>query len=350
MDEVGEVERDEELGGSAEHVGSPADVGPAADVGRWFATATSRQLDGPGPARGGPRLPAWGPMDGAPYGLRSHDDEIAEALALLRDRPVAVLTGAGMSTGSGLPDYRGRDAVPRSPMTYQEFMGHDLARRRYWARSTVGWEQFRRARPGRAHRLLAALDPSAFPVTSVITQNVDGLHAAAGSAPVIDLHGRLDRVRCQQCGALSSRIALHQRMLSMNPELAARLPELAADAAQAPDGDAEVDRTSSFRYPPCALCGGIVKPDVVFFGESARREVVAEAFAALADARALLVLGSSLTVQSGLRFVRAARRQDKPVVILNDGPTRADAEATLRVHGRLEDVLARWAAAVGAIP
>ena len=350
MDEVGEVERDEELGGSAEHVGSPADVGPAADVGRWFATATSRPLDGPGPARGGPRLPAWGPMDGAPYGLRSHDDEIAEALALLRDRPVAVLTGAGMSTGSGLPDYRGRDAVPRTPMTYQEFMGHDLARRRYWARSTVGWEQFRRARPGRAHRLLAALDPSAFPVTAVITQNVDGLHAAAGSAPVIDLHGRLDRVRCQQCGALSSRIALHQRMLSMNPELAARLPELAADAAQAPDGDAEVDRTSSFRYPPCALCGGIVKPDVVFFGESARREVVAEAFAALADARALLVLGSSLTVQSGLRFVRAARRQDKPVVILNDGPTRADAEATLRVHGRLEDVLARWAAAVGAIP
>ena len=350
MDEVGEVERDEELGGSAEHVGSPAGVGPAADVGRWFATATSRQLDGPGPARGGPSLPAWGPMDGAPYGLRSHDDDIAEALALLRDRPVAVLTGAGMSTGSGLPDYRGRDAVPRSPMTYQEFMGHDLARRRYWARSTVGWEQFRRARPGRAHRLLAALDPSAFPVTSVITQNVDGLHAAAGSAPVIDLHGRLDRVRCQQCGALSSRIALHQRMLSMNPELAARLPELAADAAQAPDGDAEVDRTSSFRYPPCALCGGIVKPDVVFFGESARREVVAEAFAALADARALLVLGSSLTVQSGLRFVRAARRQDKPVVILNDGPTRADAEATLRVHGRLEDVLARWAAAVGAIP
>ena len=345
MDEVGAVERDEELGGSAEHVGSPADVGPAADVGRWFATATSRPLDGPGPARGGPRLPAWGPMEGARY-----DDEIAEALALLRDRPVAVLTGAGMSTGSGLPDYRGRDAVPRTPMTYQEFMGHDLARRRYWARSTVGWEQFRRARPGRAHRLLAALDPSAFPVTSVITQNVDGLHAAAGSAPVIDLHGRLDRVRCQQCGALSSRIALHQRMLSMNPELAARLPELAADAAQAPDGDAEVDRTSSFRYPPCALCGGIVKPDVVFFGESARREVVAEAFAALADARALLVLGSSLTVQSGLRFVRAARRQDKPVVILNDGPTRADAEATLRVHGRLEDVLARWAAAVGAIP
>ena len=178
-------------------------AGPAADVGRWFATATSRPLDGPGPTRGGPRLPAWGPMEGARYGLRSHDHEIDEALALLRDRPVAVLTGAGMSTGSGLPDYRGRDAVPRSPMTYQEFMGHDLARRRYWARSTVGWEQFRSARPGRSHRLLAVLSPAAFPVTAVITQNVDGLHAAAGSDPVIDLHGRLDRVRCQQCDALS---------------------------------------------------------------------------------------------------------------------------------------------------
>src|SRR5699024_1945958 len=222
-------------------------------------------------------------------------------LDVLRCLPVSVLTGAGVSTGSGLPDFRGRDAVPRSPMTYQEFMGHDLARRRYWARSSVGWEQYRRARPGAAHRLLAALSPGVFRATGVITQNVDGLHSAAGSEPVIDLHGRLDRVRCQQCGATSSREALHRRMLSMNPVLAARLPELAADAAQAPDGDAEVDRTSAFRYPPCPLCGGILKPDVVFFGESARREVVAAAFAALEEAKALLVLGSSLTVQSGLR-------------------------------------------------
>lgn len=318
-------------------------AGPAADVGRWFSTAATRAPDGPGPTRGGPRLPAWGPMEGAHYGHRSTPEERDAALALLRDRPVAVLTGAGMSTGSGLPDYRGRDAVPRSPMTYQEFMGHDLARRRYWARSTVGWEQFRSARPGPAHRLLASLSPGVFPVTAVITQNVDGLHAAAGSAPVIDLHGRLDRVRCQHCDALSGRTALHGRMLSMNPELTARLPELAADAAQAPDGDAEVDRTSAFRYPPCALCGGILKPDVVFFGESARREVVAAASAALEDAAALLVLGSSLTVQSGLRFVRAARRQHKPVVILNDGPTRADPEATVRLHGRLEELLGGWA-------
>src|SRR5699024_10805886 len=177
--------------------------------------------------------------------------------------------------------------------------------------------------------------------TAVITQNVDGLHSAAGSQPVIDLHGRLDRVRCQQCEASSARQALHQRMLSMNPSLAARLPELAADAAQAPDGDAEVDRTSSFRYPPCGLCGGILKPDVVFFGESARRDVVAAA------AGALLVRGSWRALQSGLRFARAARRQDMPVVIVNDGHPRADAEAALRVHGRLEDVLADWAAIVG---
>ena len=320
-------------------------AGPAADVGRWFSTATTAPLEGPGPTRGGPRLPDWGPMEGAHYGRRSAPGEVDAGLALLPDRPVAVLTGAGMSTGSGLPDYRGRDAVPRSPMTYQEFMGHDLARRRYWARSTVGWEQFRTARPGRAHRLLAALGDTLFSPTAVITQNVDGLHQAAGSDPVIDLHGRLDRVRCQHCDALSSRRLLHERMLMMNPELAARLPELAADAAQAPDGDAEVDRTSTFRYPPCPLCGGILKPDVVFFGESARREVVTAAFTALEAAQALLVLGSSLTVQSGLRFVRAAVRTGTPIVIVNDGPTRADSLATLRVHGRIEDILAVWAGA-----
>ncbi|MFC7466217.1 NAD-dependent protein deacetylase [Brachybacterium sp. GCM10030252] len=287
-------------------------------------------------------------MSSAQYGLESPMADIEAGLDLLRGKPVAVLTGAGMSTGSGLPDYRGRDAVPRSPMTYQEFMGRDLARRRYWARSSVGWEQFARARPGPAHHLLAALAGPAVTTTGVITQNVDGLHQAAGSHPVIDLHGRLDRVRCQQCGTLTSRATLHSRMLVMNPELAARLPELAADAAQAPDGDAEVDRTSRFRYPGCPLCGGILKPDVVFFGESARGEVVAAAFAALEAADALLVLGSSLSVQSGLRFVRAAGRQGKPVVILNDGPTRADPDATVRLHGRIEEVLAVWARATGA--
>ena len=330
-----------------QHGGHPpsGQAGPAADVGRWFSTAAAStpQRSERGPAvRGAPRVAAWGPVDGGGYGAQSPPEQLEAALDLLRGRPTAVLTGAGMSTGSGLPDYRGRDAVPRSPMTYQEFMGSDLSRRRYWARSTVGWTQFGRARPNAGHLALSTIAAEAFPVTGVITQNVDGLHQQAGSAPVVDLHGRLDRVRCQQCDALSSRQLLHQRMLTMNPELAARLPDLAADAAQAPDGDAEVDRTSSFRYPPCPLCGGILKPDVVFFGESARREAVDASFDVLASARNLLVLGSSLTVRSGLRFVRAADRAQQPVVIVNDGPTRADTSATLRVHGRIEDVLAAW--------
>ncbi|MCS6711517.1 NAD-dependent protein deacetylase [Brachybacterium sp. EF45031] len=286
-------------------------------------------------------MPRWDPIPSDQYGHVSPRAERLAALRLLQGRPVAVLTGAGISTGSGLPDYRGRDSVPRSPMTFQEFTGSDLARRRYWARSTVGWEHFGRARPNAAHRALSTLQ-TLTPITAVITQNVDGLHERAGSHPVIDLHGRLDTVRCLDCGALSSRAALHDRLLRMNPEVARRLPHLAADAAQAPDGDAEVDRTASFRYPECPLCGGVVKPDVVFFGESAHREVVARAAQAVASADALLVLGSSLSVQSGLRFVRQASRAAMPVVIVNDGPTRGDALATARIHGRLEDVLAEW--------
>ncbi|MGY5765234.1 Sir2 family NAD-dependent protein deacetylase [Brachybacterium sp. DNPG3] len=320
----------------------------AADVGRWFSTAART-----------PRPPAWGPVPGGAYGTVSPPEEVRAALALLRGRPTAVLTGAGMSTGSGLPDYRGPDAVPRSPMTFQEFVGSDLSRRRYWARSTVGWTPFRRAAPNASHRRLAELArpghpghpgrpghaaPAILPTTAVITQNVDGLHQEAGSDPVIDLHGRLDRVRCLGCDRLWSRARLHERMLAMNPELARRLPALAADAAQAPDGDAEVDRTSAFRYPDCSLCGGILKPDVVFFGESTRPEVVGAAVDAASRAEALLVLGSSLSVQSGLRFVRAAVRDGRRVVIVNDGPTRGDDLADLRLHGRLEDVLGAWLA------
>lgn len=324
---------------------------PAADVGRWFATAVgpvdtaTPSAGAPGTAasrRGLPRMPAWGRVEGGDYGRVSPPEVVSEALALLRGRRVAVLTGAGMSTGSGLPDYRGAEAVPRAPMTVQEFLGSDLARRRYWARSTVGWTRFASARPNAAHELLALLDGTAFDVTAVITQNVDALHQRGGSRRVIDLHGRLDAVRCTDCGARISRTTLHERLLELNPQVASRLEELVADAAHAPDGDAEVDRTADFRYPPCALCGGVLKPDVVFFGESADREVVAQAYSAVERAEALLVLGSSLTVQSGLRFVRAAQRAGAPVVIVNDGPTRADDRADARVHGRLAPVLRSW--------
>lgn len=320
---------------------APPRPGDAADVGRWFSTATA-----PVVGRGLPRLPAWGPDPRGGYGLVSDEGTVERALAVIRGRDTAVLTGAGMSTGSGLPDYRGADAVPRSPMTFQEFSRSDLARRRYWARSTVGWTQFNRARPNLAHRRLAAL-ARVTPLEAVITQNVDGLHQAAGSRPVVDLHGRLAVVRCLSCDATSSRERHHERLLAMNPDVAAHLDELAADAAQAPDGDAEVDRTSSFRYPPCPLCGGVLKPDVVFFGESARPEHVAEAMAAVDRAEALLVLGSSLTVRSGLRFVRRAIGRGAAVVIVNDGPTRGDALAAVRVHGRIEDVLGRWLELLG---
>jgi NAD-dependent SIR2 family protein deacetylase len=338
-----------------ERPGGPGRAGPAADVGRWFSTGAPPTGTG---SPVGPHAPTaaalrthvrehpWGPSDPELYGLLSAPEEVLGALDLLRGGPVAVLTGAGLSTESGLPDYRGRDSVPRTPMTYQEFVHSDLSRRRYWARSTVGWTQFGTARPNSGHRLLARLGEP-LGVTGVITQNVDRLHEQAGSDPVVDLHGRLDVVRCLDCDRTISRDSLHARLLSMNPEVAARLPELARDAAQAPDGDAEVDRTSRFRYPPCSLCGGMLKPDVVFFGESARREVVAEAFAVLERAEALLVLGSSLTVMSGLRFARRALAEDKPVVIVNDGPTRADERATARVHGRVADVLGAWAEQLG---
>lgn len=320
---------------------APRGRGDAADVGRWFSTATAR-----GAARGLPRVPAWGPDPRGGYGSASDEGTLRRALTVVRGGPTAVLTGAGVSTGSGLPDYRGADAVPRSPMTFQEFAGSDLARRRYWARSTVGWTQFLRARPGPAHeRLVALADRTG--VDTVITQNVDGLHQAAGSRPVIDLHGRLDTVRCLACGTAGSRARHHERLLALNPELAARLDELAADAAQAPDGDAEVDRTATFRYPPCPVCGGILKPDVVFFGEGARRQDVDAAFAALDRSASLLVLGSSLTVMSGLRFVRRAAATGRPVVIVNDGPTRGDEAATVRVHGRVEAVLGTWLRELG---
>ena len=317
--------------------GTVGRAGPAGDVGRWFSTASA-----PPDARGLPRTPIWEPIPDEHYGEVSPASVTAEALEVLRGGPVAVLTGAGMSTGSGLPDYRGPSATTRMPMTYQEFMGSDLSRRRYWARSTVGWTQFRAAAPNDGHRALAHLG-GPLEITAVITQNVDSLHQAAGSSPVIDLHGTLRRVRCQTCGTIVDRESFHSTLLALNPQVAAHIEDLAADAAQAPDGDAEVDRTESFVYPACTVCAGIMKPDVVFFGENADRSLVARSMDALERASTLLVLGSSLSVQSGLRFVRRAVKDGRAVVIVNDGPTRGDPMASVRVHGRLEDILCGWA-------
>lgn len=249
-----------------------------------------------------------------------------------------VLTGAGVSTSSGLPDYRGQGAVPRTPMTYQEFVSSPTSRQRYWARSAVGWPSFRVARPNRAHELVAQL-ADVVPVTGVVTQNVDGLHQAAGSGPVLDLHGRLATVSCLTCGTTEDRDTMQTTLLRLNPDVADGLERLARQAEALPDGDAEVDRIDQFVYPDCVVCGGVLKPDVVYFGENADPAVVTAAFDLLEVSDTLLVLGTSLTVMSGLRFVRRAARDEKTIVIVNDGPTRGDELATHRVHGRLDVLL-----------
>jgi NAD-dependent SIR2 family protein deacetylase len=252
------------------------------------------------------------------------------ALDLLRSRPFVALTGAGVSTDSGIPDYRGPNAPARMPMTYQEFVSGPEARRRYWARSHIGWSRMRRALPNAGHHALARLE-SLGALRLLITQNVDGLHEAAGSRNVCALHGRIADVVCLGCGARTARTALQARMSQLNPGWAERH----AEAVVRPDGDVELTDTDGFEVPACTACGGLLKPDVVFFGENVPKDRVQrclDAVDALAGSGgALLVLGSSLTVLSGLRFVRQATRLDVPVVIVNRGPTRADDLATHRL-------------------
>lgn len=252
---------------------------------------------------------------------------------------ILVLTGAGCSTESGIPDYRASDGgwKGRRPIQFADFLRSEAMRRRYWARSMAGWPVVAAARPNPAHHALARLQRHG-PVGRLISQNVDGLHTQAGSDDVIDLHGRLDRVVCLDCAALGDRQDLQRRLQDMNPGWQA-----AGEAA--PDGDADLDHSAydGFRVPICERCGGLLKPDVVFFGENVPRPRVAEAFLALDKADALLVAGSSLMVWSGYRFVRRAREQGIPVFILGLGRTRGDAEASLRVRGRCGDLLPRLA-------
>lgn len=247
-----------------------------------------------------------------------------------------VLTGAGCSTDSGIPDYRDANGAWKRvpPVTYQDFVRDDATRRRYWARSLVGWRTMSRARPGPAHRALAALE-DAGRVHLLVTQNVDGLHQAAGSRNVLDLHGRIDTVGCLQCGTRLSRAAMQARLLHGNPAWAA------LDARTAPDGDADlVADFSAFEVPACPSCGGMLKPDVVFFGESVPRDRVATAFAALEAADAMLVAGSSLMVYSGFRFAQAAAAAGKPIAGVNLGRTRADALFMLKIERAAGETLA----------
>jgi NAD-dependent SIR2 family protein deacetylase len=256
---------------------------------------------------------------------------------VLGDRRWLVLTGAGVSTDSGIPDYRGPDSPPRTPMTYQEFIRTPEARQRYWARAHVGWSRMRQAEPNATHRTLVAMQ-DAGRLTGLITQNVDGLHERAGHRDVIDLHGRIDRVVCLSCHQVTSRAELHDRLAALNPGYENRIGEIA------PDGDVVLDDTGDFRVAPCRRCGGDLKPDVVFFGENVPKERVERSYALVAEAESLVVLGSSLQVMSGLRFVKAARRREIPIVIVNRGTTRGDDLATLKIDAGCAETLA----AVGA--
>ena len=252
-----------------------------------------------------------------------------------------MLTGAGCSTESGIPDYRGPRGTwnRRKPMLYSEFIRSESSRRHYWARNYRGWPIFDAALPNPTHTALARLEAGGYAGT-LITQNVDSLHRRAGSQNVIELHGQSDRVVCLECGTRSKRLALQERMKAANPEWTA------IESAVHPDADVEIDReaTSSFEVPPCLDCGGVLKPDVVFFGENVPRARVEAAMAAVSNAPGLLIIGSSLTVWSGYRFALRADELGIPIVVVNVGPTRADALASVRITARCGDLIPRVAA------
>lgn len=260
--------------------------------------------------------------------------ELVSALTGLR---LAVLTGAGMSTDSGIPDYRGPDSPPSNPMTIAQFTSDPVFRQRYWARNHVGWRHMDDTRPNAGHRALARLEEAGV-VMGLITQNVDLLHTKAGSRRVVNLHGTYAQVVCLSCGYTMSRAALADELEALNPGFIERA-ERVGGIAVAPDADAVVTDTSSFRYLDCPRCGGMLKPDIVYFGESVPKERVQQAFSLVDEADALLVAGSSLTVFSGYRFVRHAAAAGKPIAIVNRGPTRGDALATVKLEAGCSELL-----------
>lgn len=283
-----------------------------------------------------PELPA---SSGEP-----HTHTVSDLARLMEGRRSVVLSGAGLSTESGIPDYRGEGRVGpvRSPISFQQFVGDAEMRRRYWARSTIGWLTMGAREPNAGHRAVARLEERGY-VNGVITQNVDGLHQAAGSSEVVELHGSLASAICLRCGRRERRDSLQVRLESLNPRV------VGAEVEALPDGDADLpgELVEGFRVPSCLYCGGVLKADVVFFGENVPRARVRRAFELLQAADALLVLGSSLAVRSGYRFVVAAKEAGKPVAIVNQGPTRGDADADVRVEGRLGETLTALLGALG---
>jgi NAD-dependent SIR2 family protein deacetylase len=271
-------------------------------------------------------------------------ERLKDIRSLLGGLRLAVLTGAGLSTDSGIPDYRGPDAPPRAPMTYQEFVGSAANRRRYWARNHIGWSHLRRADPNKGHTAIARMEQRGL-MTGLITQNVDRLHELAGSVKVVDLHGIFDQVVCLGCRRTYSRALIAGVLEELNQGFVERAVAEGA-VEMAPDADATVEDNAlidSFVVAHCPACGGILKPDFVYFGENVPKERVERAYGMVDDAGALLVAGSSLTVMSGLRFVRHAAKAGKPVVIINRGRTRGDDLATIKLEAGVSEALS-WLA------
>ena len=274
------------------------------------------------------------------------DGSFDDLLAVVRPGGVAVLSGAGISTESGIPDYRGVTGARRrvAPMNYGDFVSGVANRRRYWARSHLGWRRIARASLNAGHVAVAELQAAGL-VSGLITQNVDGLHQAAGARDIVELHGNLDRVVCLSCGDLSSREWLDVRLREANPDFDAEVTRVN------PDGDAPDSAVEGFRMVPCLVCSlGMLKPDVVFFGENVPRDRVQTCYDLVDAARVLMVLGSSLTVMSGYRFVRHAAKRGIPVVIVNEGTTRGDEQASIRLHAPLGSVLPNVVQGLGLSP
>jgi len=259
---------------------------------------------------------------------------IEEAVKALRGRTACVLTGAGVSTDSGIPDYRGLGAPKQHPMTFSDFMQSHAHRQRYWLGSHAGWNRFATAQPNRGHHAIATAEEHAL-FSGVVTQNVDALHHKAGSLRVVDLHGRLDRVRCVHCGQAYSREAVANSIDIHNPWLADT--NLAGQVK--PDGDVDLEVVGDFRVPSCDMCEGVLKPEVIFFGEFVPPSIFDQAAGMLQRADALIVAGSSLVVNTGMRLVSAAHKAKMPIVIINRGPTKADRMATVRIDGGTSETL-----------
>jgi NAD-dependent SIR2 family protein deacetylase len=261
-------------------------------------------------------------------------DVVDEAVSILRGRSAAVLTGAGVSTDSGIPDYRGVGAPKQHPMSFSDFLQSHRHRQRYWLGSHMGWSRFAAAEPNRGHEAIASAEEASL-FSGVVTQNVDALHHKAGSLRVIDLHGRLDKVRCIHCGQSFSRQSIAHTIDLLNPWLEKR--DISGHIK--PDGDVDVAVTSEFVVPSCDMCDGVLKPEVIFFGEFVPTGVFDQAASLIARSGALIIAGSSLVVNTGMRLVNLAHRKKIPIVIINRGPTKADRLATVRIEAGTSETL-----------